>query len=225
MRKILVIEDEHVVCNNILRILKAEGYEPIGAENGMMGVQIALENKPDLILCDIMMPDLDGYGVLMTLQENPETALIPFIFLTAKVERADIRQGIELGADDYLTKPFDTDELLRAIAARFNKQELFRDRLTSLSEEINKIQIVMEAKDRVFTNLDREFRQPLSNINLAIKMLETDMNYEQRERYLHILRTEFERELSLLNQMSQLQKLLTADNLALLSQFNLLKPN
>ncbi len=123
MTKILVIEDDPPVRTNLLKLLEAEGFEVKGAENGEAGVSLAIEQVLDLILCDIMMPELDGHGVLEALRKNIATAAIPFIFLTAKAERSDWRQGMELGADDYLTKPFTRDELLGAIATRLKKQE------------------------------------------------------------------------------------------------------
>ncbi|MCT7972700.1 EAL domain-containing response regulator [Laspinema olomoucense] len=123
MKKILVIEDEELVRNNILEILDTVDFRVIGACNGGMGVQLAEEHLPDLILCDVMMPELDGYGVLAALRNNPVTATIPFIFLTAKGDKTDIRQGMNLGADDYLTKPFRRKELLGAIEARLIKHD------------------------------------------------------------------------------------------------------
>lgn len=123
MKKILVIEDEELVRNNILEILDTVDFRVIGACNGGIGVQLAEEHLPDLILCDVMMPELDGYGVLEALRNNPVTATIPFIFLTAKGDKTDIRQGMNLGADDYLTKPFRRKELLGAIEARLIKHD------------------------------------------------------------------------------------------------------
>lgn len=123
MTKILIIEDNNNIRENVVEILELSGYEVFGANNGKTGVEIALKMKPDIVLCDIMMPELDGYGVLHILQKNPETQTIPIIFLTAKAERVDIRKGMELGVDDYLTKPFDDLELLRAIEARLKKRE------------------------------------------------------------------------------------------------------
>lgn len=123
MTKILIIEDNDNIRENVVEILELSGYEVFEANNGKTGVEIALKMKPDIVLCDIMMPELDGYGVLHFLQKNPETQTIPIIFLTAKAERVDIRKGMELGVDDYLTKPFDDLELLRAIEARLKKRE------------------------------------------------------------------------------------------------------
>ncbi|MBU7583832.1 MAG: response regulator [Nostoc sp. TH1S01] len=121
-KTILVIEDDTITRTLYLKGLKLEGFDAIGAENGVVGIQKAQENLPDLVVCDIMMPHLDGYSVLNALHENPQTAAIPFIFLSGSDSRADIRKGMELGADDYITKPSTLDELLRAIAIRLEKQ-------------------------------------------------------------------------------------------------------
>ncbi|MEW6155960.1 MAG: response regulator transcription factor [Verrucomicrobiota bacterium] len=123
MKRILVIEDEPHMRRNLLTILQLEGFEPIGAEDGVVGVERARTENPDLILCDVMMPKLDGYGVLAQLQADPATAAIPFVFLTAKGEKVDLRSGMNLGADDYLTKPVTTEELINAIRARLNRKE------------------------------------------------------------------------------------------------------
>jgi|SRR5919202_5685190 CheY-like chemotaxis protein len=117
MTKILVIEDEETVRENILELLDAEGFEAIAAENGRIGLNLAQQHRPDLILCDIRMPELDGYGVLSALRSEPETARIPFLFLTAKAAKTDVNLGMELGASNYITKPFTLVELLRAIEA------------------------------------------------------------------------------------------------------------
>lgn len=122
MKKILVIEDEAITRNLFLDSLKAEGFHAIGAENGQVGVEQAKEKLPNLVICDIKMPELDGYGVLANLRKDPATAIIPFIFLTAKVTETERRQGMRLGADDYLTKPSTIEELLEAIAVRLEKQ-------------------------------------------------------------------------------------------------------
>jgi DNA-binding NarL/FixJ family response regulator len=123
MKKILVIEDEPEMRRNLLTILKFEQYQPLGAENGRIGLDMARSEKPDLILCDVMMPELDGYGVLQGLREHPETLSMPFIFLTAKGEKVDQRCGMNLGADDYLTKPVPRADLLNAITARLRRAE------------------------------------------------------------------------------------------------------
>lgn len=121
MKTILLIEDSEFIRENTAEILELAGYVVQTAENGKIGVELALANHPDLVVCDIMMPVLDGYGVLQIFNQNPQLAGIPFIFLTAKTERTDLRRGMELGADDYLTKPFDETELLSAVQGRLNR--------------------------------------------------------------------------------------------------------
>lgn len=122
-KKILIIEDNEDIRESSMEILELAGYEVLQAENGKIGVELAQQHLPDMILCDIMMPELDGYGVLYLLSKNQNTENIPFIFLTAKAERADMRKGMEMGADDYLTKPFDDMELLNTIESRFHKKQ------------------------------------------------------------------------------------------------------
>ena len=121
--KILIIEDNQDVRENLSEIFILSGYDAVTAENGKKGVQIALSESPDIILCDIMMPELDGYGVLRILSKNPATSHIPFIFLSAKTELVDVRRGMTLGADDYITKPFDDVELLDTIEMRLSKKK------------------------------------------------------------------------------------------------------
>ncbi len=158
-KKVLIIEDNNDIRENVVEILELAGYEVYEAKNGKVGVDLAINHTPDIILCDIMMPELDGYGVLYMLNKNPETAAIPFIFLTAKAERLDLRKGMEMGADDYLTKPFDDMDLLNAIETRLKKKELQKnfyskslDRLNTLiskNEGLNELKkIIQERKSR-----------------------------------------------------------------------------
>jgi len=123
MKKILIIEDEPEMRRNLATILRLEAYQPLTADHGRAGVELALREKPDLILCDVMMPELDGYGVIEALRMNAATQATPFIFLTAKGEKPDIRAGMNLGADDYLTKPVPKGDLLSAIASRLKRAE------------------------------------------------------------------------------------------------------
>ncbi|HEY9730050.1 MAG TPA: response regulator [Chroococcales cyanobacterium] len=123
MVKVLVIEDEACIRESTIELLEAEGFEAIEAINGLEGLQKAQELLPALIVCDVMMPEMDGYALLEKLQENEKTANIPFIFLTAKVDKKDMRQGMDLGADDYLTKPFSRAELIFSISARLKKKQ------------------------------------------------------------------------------------------------------
>jgi DNA-binding NarL/FixJ family response regulator len=121
MKKILVIEDEPEMRRNLATILRLEKFQPIAAENGRVGLELAAKERPDLILCDVMMPEVDGYGVIAALRANADTVAIPFIFLTAKGEKPDIRAGMNLGADDYLTKPVAKADLLEAIRSRLER--------------------------------------------------------------------------------------------------------
>ncbi|MCT7994513.1 EAL domain-containing response regulator [Laspinema olomoucense] len=136
MTKILVIEDTSEILNNILDFLEAEDFEGSGATNGREGVELAKSEGFDLIICDIMMPELDGYGVLQALRADANTVNIPLIFLTAKGDRSDVRQGMNLGADDYLTKPFTKKELLEAIEARLKRTEQQTEQLKQVSEQL-----------------------------------------------------------------------------------------
>ena len=126
MTKILVIENERETRQMLLECLELEGFEVISAENGLQGVEQAHAHLPDVIICDITMPKLDGYGVLKTLRQNLDTAIIPLIFVTGKSSKSQMRQGMELGANDYLVKPFTPEELLAAIAAQVQQKNIFQ---------------------------------------------------------------------------------------------------
>jgi DNA-binding response OmpR family regulator len=126
-QRILIIEDNPEMAENIASILELAQYDVICAGNGKQGVSVAQQTQPDLILCDIMMPDLDGYGVLHILHQDPVTANIPFVFLSAKADKAEVREGMNLGADDYLTKPFDTTDLLKVIETRLKKSDSLKN--------------------------------------------------------------------------------------------------
>jgi DNA-binding response OmpR family regulator len=144
-KTILVIDDNNDLRENTAEILDLAGYHTLTAENGKRGVEAATREKPDLIVCDIMMPELDGYGVLHLLRKNPDTARIPFIFLTAKTERSDFRKGMEMGADDYVTKPFDDIELLNAIEVRLKKSEVLTHQYAPSAQGLS--QFVKDVKD------------------------------------------------------------------------------
>ena len=143
MKKILVIEDSKQILENTAELLELSNYDVYTAENGKIGIEQALANKPDLILCDIMMPELDGYGVLHMVQKSPDLQNTPFIFLTAKTEQSDLRKGMSLGADDYISKPYDATELLNAVEGRLKKADLFKskieDRINGESEMITMV--------------------------------------------------------------------------------------
>src|SRR5262245_31077557 len=121
MKKILVSEDEAETLENLVLMLEMEGFKPLSAPNGRAGVVLAKKELPDVILCDVSMPEMDGYGVLESLRADKATVSIPFIFLTAKGDKKDLRMGMNLGADDYLTKPASAEDVLAAINARLDR--------------------------------------------------------------------------------------------------------
>ena len=136
MTKVLLIEDNEELRENTAEILELAGYEVEVAENGKIGVQKAFSSLPNIILCDIMMPVLDGYGVRQMLNDNEKTKNIPFIFLTAKADKSDFRKGMNLGADDYLTKPYDEIDLLNSIKIRVNKSNAIHQSIPNKIESL-----------------------------------------------------------------------------------------
>ncbi|WP_017306575.1 response regulator [Spirulina subsalsa] len=222
MKTILVIEDEKAVRNNIAKILTLKGFAVISAENGQVGIQLAQDHQPDLIVCDILMPQINGYEVLERLQDNISTRTIPFIFLTAKVERSEQRKGMALGADDYITKPFTMDELMDAIEAKLKKKLDFDANLAMLTEELHKIKQFLETKERMIQGFNQELRRPLSNIKIVLELLSQSPKEFQQKEYIRILQTEFKREISLLNQLEELRKIINPENAQILAQLNLL---
>lgn len=173
MTKILVIEDEDSVRENILDLLEAENFETLSAPDGKIGIELAISQVPDLILCDLMMPNVDGYEVLKKLHEEAATATIPFIFLTARTAKSDLRKGMDLGADDYLTKPFTRSELLNAIISRLEKKELnlkyFSIENNNTARFLPELQILKSSLLRTLSkNKLQEFHvnyQPIIDIN------------------------------------------------------------
>jgi len=147
MKKILLIEDNDSIRENTAEILEMSNYKVFTAENGKIGVEVALREIPDLIICDIMMPVLDGYGVLYMLQKHSSTKNIPFIFLTAKTERNDFRKAMELGVDDYITKPFSGTELLNALESRLKKVNLLIEEFSSGLTGLQELMKVNSGKD------------------------------------------------------------------------------
>src|SRR5258708_15048488 len=177
MTRILVIEDEEFNLENIMEILAMEDFEVQGARNGKAGVELALQFMPDLIVCDVAMPEMNGYDVLIELRNKEQMATVPFIFLTAKASRSDLRKGMDLGADDYLTKPFSAQDLLVAIHARLDKRQAiakaYSDRLDNLRESI------------VYA-LPHEFRTPLYGIVGYAALLMEDYENVTREELLNM---------------------------------------
>jgi two-component system, sensor histidine kinase and response regulator len=178
--KILVIEDEESLREEVIEMLTLERFQVAGAENGQIGVQVAREYQPDLILCDVMMPEMDGYGVLTALRQDTATAMIPFIFLTARAERSAQRQGMTLGADDYLIKPFTRKELLDAIATQFQKQEAIERKTQSKLEAL---------RSNISLSLPHELHTPLTGIIGMAELLIADFGMIEVPEGLEMLET------------------------------------
>ncbi|MDB9304989.1 response regulator [Nodularia spumigena CS-591/12] len=236
MTLILVIEDEDQIRLNIQEILVLADFSVVTSSDGVRGLNLAKVKLPNLIICDIMMPGMDGLEVLQNLRNDPQTANIPLIFLTAKSERDDLRQGMNLGADDYITKPFEPREILQAVKARLERQAVSTQQYLNEQDKVAKIQQkikesgtnlevsqqLSQMRENILDQLSQDLRNPLSSINMALHMLKECKVEEQRQRYLDIIQHEYAREVKLLNEVDNLRELLTDDNTKLLKQFNLL---
>ncbi|MGK7896208.1 MAG: PleD family two-component system response regulator [Xenococcus sp. (in: cyanobacteria)] len=227
-RKILVIEDEKTTLNSILEFLLSEGFDAMGAENGREGIDLAQKHIPSLIICDILMPDLDGYDVLTYLQQDPNTAAIPFIFLTATTDSSSFRLGMEMGADDYLRKPVTSAELRAAIASRLRKQEVTinnyvtaeADSQDNLEDKIEQLQTFSDAQGSLFHFLLQGIKPSINQLNQELEELKEMTLDSEQEEHLNNLQTEFTRLLAVVNQVSELHKILTPENTNVLSQFS-----
>lgn len=167
MKKILVIEDTQNVRENICEVLESENYEVFAAENGQSGLEMSKNVQPDLVLCDIMMPGMDGYEVLAEMRKEVVTSTVPFIFLTAKNTRENQRLGMELGADDYITKPFTVDELLKSVSTRIKRTEEFKEESEKKLNELTK---------NLGAPITQVIAEPLRAILGFSKMLMTEFN-------------------------------------------------
>ncbi len=161
-RTILIIEDNPAIRENTAELLQLGGYRTFTADQGKKGIELALAHKPDLIICDIMMPELDGYGVLHLLRSNPETEHIPLIFLTAKSERSDLRKGMDLGADDYITKPFEELELMNAIESRLKKSRIAHKQYESNIQGLQELTRDLQSTGQFSLNLSQYERVSLA---------------------------------------------------------------
>ncbi len=236
MEKVLIIEDEVNLRHNLQEILESNGYRTLTAANGRAGIEIAKAQLPDLILCDVIMPELDGYGVLNSLRQEQTTIIIPIILLTAQAEICSQRHGMELGADDYLTKPFETSELLRAIASRLERKakldRSYQEQIEYSKTLEEKVKIAQKNLDKslkvslsqadLLAKITQDLRNPLSNINMAIQMLKQSKSEQENIRYLKILQEECTREIQILNEIEYLQKLMTPENAQILQKWKLI---
>jgi signal transduction histidine kinase len=173
--RILVIEDEAILREEVIEWLTLEGYEATGAADGIAGVGAAFHHRPDLIICDVTMPRLDGYGVLLELRANPATADIPFIFLTARASHEDIRVGMDLGADDYVTKPFTRLELLNTVQTRLEKKSVHdaqsQAEIEQWKQAFEQEREQRQFKARLVAMFSHDFRNPLAAILSSISLV------------------------------------------------------
>lgn len=189
---ILIIDDNKHIRTQINLVLKLEGYQTFMASNGTEGVQTAREIIPSLIICDIMMPELDGYGVLSMLRSNAITADIPFLFLSAKAEKQDIRQGMNLGADDYLWKPFSTEDLLKAIEARLDRYETTK---RILSGKISALANVSFTRDKFLSLMTHDLKSAFTGVLGLAELLSVKHHGMAQE--------EFDETITLMNETAQ----------------------
>ncbi len=200
MTQILIIEDDVTVRSNIAELLDAEEYEVVTAENGFAGVLWSQEHIPGLVICDMMMPELDGRDVLTALREDPRTESIPFIFLTARADKSDIRLGMNLGADDYLTKPFTRKELLDAVNARMKKHQYTEERYNEVHEYAEsleqEIETLKKGKEEKIQDLEKRIEDATPKLEKAIKLLVKVPAGTYRNKCLALLKETFSEEIS-----------------------------
>ena len=180
MTRILVVEDEAPILENIIEALDLEGFEVRGAANGQLGLEIAAGMQPDLIICDITMPVMNGYEMLVRVRSDPQTASVPFIFLTANVDRASMRLGMESGADDYITKPFRIDELLTAIESRLERQKLI---VTEYEDQLAQL------RGSIIHALPHELRTPLTSILGYSELIMLDAEVLDKDQIVEMIAT------------------------------------
>ena len=177
MTKILVIEDEPDIRDSLEQVLKFEGYEVIIANNGKIGVNMAKELKPDLIICDVNMPELDGFGVLTEIRKDKSVGVTPFIFLTARADRKDLREGMNLGADDYLNKPFTIEELRKSIETRLAKVNIVKETADEKLEEL---------RTNISMSLPHELKTPLNAIMGFAEVLSNEINSLEKDEIIQV---------------------------------------
>ncbi len=230
-KSVLVIEDDLEILANVEEILELQAFKTIAATDGSSGVRLAKKQQPDLVLCDVMLPHLDGYGVLQELRRHEEIAATPFIFLSAKSQRTDVRLAMELGADDYIMKPFTGQELMKSVKVCLDKYEMLLARQRNVSGVNNcglelqssSFRDLSETHLILLDKLSEELRRPIANIFLAVHMLRQATSTEERDRYLSILEEECTRQTAILNQSAQVQELLSTSGLNVLRQLGMLK--
>lgn len=224
VKKILVIESEDAVTDAIADFLESNNFRVIPTTTGEKGIEIALEELPDLIVCNLVLPDGEGYQVLEAVRSNKETQFVPFILITEKTSRKSYRFGMELGADDYLVKPFTNEELIEAIKSRLKrKQDLekkYQDEIKQLKKQLNSKQEKEKIQEEVLNNLFSDLKGNLCKMRLAINLLQKATSLEKKKIYLELLEQECLAIIDLINRVSELRVLLTPDHLELLQRYN-----
>ena len=217
MKKILVIEDEHDICDSINEIVEMAGYQATPAHNGAAGLMELMHHHYDLIICDVMMPEMDGFSLLATLKKDP-SFVTPFIFLTAKVQVNDLRAGMSLGADDYLHKPFKSKDLLAAIETRLSKHEKLIQLQSQKAAMLEKTIELM---------VGHEFKTPMNgiiNFNALIAENASSLNNEKLQSLCSYLQISAERLLTTYGKINTYYKLQKAVHLAALGDDDHLDP-
>lgn len=228
-KTILVIEDEKVTRDNLLSFLISEGFDAISADNGIIGIDLATNNLPDLIICDILMPEMDGYDVLFNLQQNETTKSIPFIFLTVTNEEEFLAQNQLFTPDDYLRKPVTSKRLRKAINAKLNNRQVnqwasssqLELELKQIKEKLNSLEEYTLAKDSLLANVCKHLKLSLTNINRDIRELKKQEYSFELNQCVEKIQKEFISMFTLINQVSELQDIVTLDNYQILEEFDI----
>lgn len=224
VKKVLVIESEDAVRDAIAEFLESKNFRIIPATTGKKGIEIALEELPDLIVCNLVLLDGEGYQVLEAVRHKKETQSIPLIVITDKTSRQSYRMAMQLGADDYLVQPFTNEELIEAIKTRLRRKEdlekKYQTDIKQVKKQLNSKQEKEKIQEEVWNNLFNDLRGNLGKIKLAIHLLQTSKSSQKQKIYLELLEEECFAMIDLVNRVSELRLLLTPDHLELIQRYN-----
>jgi two-component system, OmpR family, alkaline phosphatase synthesis response regulator PhoP len=229
MKTVLIIEDDVDLLENMKAVLEQQDYQTFTTSDSSLGIRLSRRNDPDLVLCDVMMPRVNGYDVLTAIRQHQTTAATPVVFVTGKSERSAVRHGMNLGADDYLTKPFTTTELLEVVSGCLSRQEhlarqyaLKSKEVERLTTQVKNLQDLASTNHSLFQRIAENLRHPFSNINLALSVVRETESEAERDRFLKILQEECDRGTALLNEAAGMQEFLTYDKFNVLRQLRIL---
>lgn len=224
VKKVLIIESEDAVRNAIAEFLESKNFRIIPATTGEKGIDIALEELPDLIVCNLVLPDGEGYQVLEAVRYKKETQSIPFIVITDKPSRQSYRIAMESGADDYLVQPFTNQELIEAMKSRLRRKEdlekKYQTEIKQVKKQLDSKQEKEKIQEEVLNNLFTDVKGKLGKIKLAIHLLQTSKSSQKQRIYLELLEEECFAMIDLINRVSELRVLLTPDHLELIQRYN-----